>query len=179
MTDPKPDSQAYRGYVESRILSAHPVEVVHLLYQVATDNLQTAIACLGSGDIFGRSRAVNKAQGAVYELMAALDPAASESMCRSLAELYDYVQREIITGHTQRSQQAFENALGVLTTLSESWSGVRTSVMGGAEPAGAEVPSTPEETSGASPETGVNRSYTERLYAEHPQAPATARDWSC
>lgn len=179
MTDPKPDSQAYRGYVESRILSAHPVEVVHLLYQVATDNLQTAIACLSSGDIFGRTRAVNKAQGAVYELMAALDPAASESMCRNLAELYDYVQREIIAGHTQRSHQAFENALGVLTTLSESWSGVRTSVTGDTGAAGAELPSAPEETSGTEPETGVSRLYTERLYTEPPQAPATARDWSC
>jgi flagellar protein FliS len=179
MTDAKPDSQGYRDYIESRILSAHPVEVVHLLYQVATDSLEAAIACLKSGDISGRSKAVNKAQMAVYELMAALDPTASAAMCRNLAELYDYVEREIIAGHLQRSEAAFRNALGVLTTLSEGWSGVRTSVMGDNRAASDELQSAAEEQSGAAPETGISHLYSERLYADPAQDPPTARDWSC
>jgi flagellar secretion chaperone FliS len=174
MNDAKLDSQAYRDYIEGRILSAHPVEIVHLLYQVAIDNLKTAIACLKSGDNFARSQAVTKAQGAVYELMAALDSAASPSMCRNLAELYDYVLREIIAGHTRRSERAFEDALGILTTLAEGWSGVRTHVLGANRAAGAESHSVPEEQAEAAPEAEINQ-----LYSEPPQVPEAARDWSC
>jgi flagellar secretion chaperone FliS len=171
MTDANTDSQAYRGYTESRILSAHPVEIVHLLYRVAIDNLQIAVACLKTSDIPGRSRAVTKAQEAVQELMVALDRAASPSISRNLAELYDYVLRQIIEGHTRRSEKAFEDALRVLKILSEGWSGVKANVMGGAD---AESSSVPEEQTEAEPRKEVSR-----LYAEPAQDPETARDWSC
>jgi flagellar protein FliS len=172
MKDSKPYSQAQRDYLESRILSASPVEVVHLLYQVAIDNLNTAKACLKSGDNFGRGRAVTKAQTAVYELLGALDPDSSEPISRNLAELYDYVLREIIAGHTQRSERSFEDALKVLTTLSEGWSGVRTSVLGQTQTDG-EPPALPEEQPVARPETEISQFYT-----EFPRLPGTARDWS-
>src|ERR1700691_4997532 len=118
MTEAKADSQAYVGYIEGRILSAHPVEIVHLLYQVAIKNLNTAIACLKTGDNFGRSRAVTKAQEAIRELTCALDPKVEAPFMRNLTELYDYAQRAIIAGHTRRSEQAFVDALGVLKILS-------------------------------------------------------------
>ncbi len=175
MNDARTDSQAHREYSESRILLAHPVEIVNMLYQVAIENLNVAIACFKTGDNFRRSKAVSKAQSAVHELMAALDPAASESLCRNLAELYDYALREISVGHTRRSEQAFENALGVLTTLSEGWSGVRATVMGDNQAVEAEAHSAPERQPEATPEPGISR-----LYSEPSPLPAgTARDWSC
>jgi flagellar secretion chaperone FliS len=170
MTDAKLNSQAYRDYIESRVLSAHPVEIVEMLYQVAIDNLNVAIASLKTGDHFERSRAVTKAQGAIHELLAALDPGASESMCRNLAELYDYVLREMSTGHVRRSEEALRNALGVLKTLSEGWSGVKTSVIGGNQTAEAESP-VPQKQAEA---TGISRWYTESS-----PVPASAQDWSC
>jgi flagellar biosynthetic protein FliS len=175
MSDANVDSQAYRGYMEGRVLSAHPVEIVHLLYQVAIDNLNVAIACLKTDDHFGRSRAVTKAQKAVHELMFALDPAVNAPSTRNLTELYDYVQRQIIAGHTRRSQQAFEYALAVLTTLSEGWSGVKAQVMGDNKAAGAKLQNPAEEQSEANREKELSH-----LYAEPPKDdPTTARDWSC
>ncbi len=167
MNDHQADSQAHRGYLENRVLSAPPVEIVHRLYQVATDNLNTAIVCLQTGDNLGRSRAVTKAQGAVDELMFALDRTIEAPFSRNLAELYDYVRREITTGHTRRSERAFRDALQVLTTLSEGWSGVRTRVLGENQDALEEQPEAARGTE------------LSHLYAEPAQAPATARDWSC
>src|SRR5579862_7484178 len=175
MTDAHADSQAYRGYMEGRILSAHPVEIVHLLYRVAIDNLNIAISCLKTGDNFGRSKAVTKAQKAVHELMFALDPAVNAPSTRNLTELYDYVQRQIIAGHTRRSEQSFEYALGVLTTLSEGWSGVRAQVLGDNQAAKAEPQNLREEQSEAVPEKELSH-----LYAEPPtDDPTMSRDWSC
>jgi flagellar secretion chaperone FliS len=169
MTNARLASQAYRDYIETKVLSAHPVEIVQMLYQVAIDNLNAGLDCLKTGDIFGRSRAVSKAQSAVHELMFALDPKVSVPITRNLAELYDYVQRQIIAGHTRCSEQALKNALAVLTTLSEGWSGVRTTVMPGAQSQTAT-----EQQTAAAPKTGISP-----LYAEPPLAPAAARDWSC
>jgi flagellar biosynthetic protein FliS len=167
MTDVQADSQAHQDYLQSRILSAHPVEIVHMLYQVAIDNLNAAIACLKTANHFERSRVVSKAQEAVSELMYAVNPQPSPVLGRNLAELYDYVQREIIAGHTRRSEQAFRNALRVLTTLSEGWSGVRTQVLADAHRA-IEEQSEP-----------VREPETNRYYGEFSRAQQSGRDWSC
>jgi flagellar protein FliS len=174
MSYTKPDSQAYRDYIESRVLSARPVEIVSMLYEVAIDNLNIAIGCLKAGDIFGRSKAVSKAQSAVHELMSALDPKVNASIARNLAELYDYAQRRIIAGHTRRSEQALKDALGVLSTLSEGWAGVRANVMGSAAPQ-----MDGDGQSLVSTGTATRHLYAEHLYAEPARLPATARDWSC
>jgi flagellar secretion chaperone FliS len=167
MTDAQADSQIHRDYMENRVLSAPPVEIVQMLYQVAIDNLNTAIAYLKTDDNLGRSRAVTKAQQAVDELLFALDHAAGASFSRNLADLYNYVRREIIAGHTRRSERAFRNALGVLKILSEGWSEVKTRVLGDNQTA-EERPSEP------APVTEVSQ-----LYSEPVRDPETARNWSC
>ncbi len=169
MTDVQTDSHAHRDYQQSRILSADPIEVVHMLYQVAIDNLNAAIACLRTGDNFERSRVVSKAQSAVDELMFALDNEKGAPLGRNLAELYDYVQREIIAGHLRRHEPSFRNALKILTTLSEGWSGVRAQLR--AENQGQSVV---EET----PEP-VREPVMRGFYGEFAQAQQTSRDWSC
>jgi flagellar biosynthetic protein FliS len=175
MTDARADSKASKGYIEGNIISAHPVEVVHLLYRVAVDNLNLAIDCLKTGDNFGRSRAVTKAQRAVNELMVSLDPTVAAPFTRNLTELYDYIQRAIIAGHTRRSEQAFQDALGVLNILAEGWAGVKANVMGDQQTAKAERQNPIEERAEDTPGKEVSH-----LYAEPPREDlATARDWSC
>lgn len=171
MTDVQADSQAHRDYFESRVLSAHPVEVVHMLYQVAVDNLNAAIACLRTGDNFERSRLVTKAQGAIDELMFALDPTQNAALARNLAELYDYIQREIIAGHTRRSEASFRNALSILTTLAEGWSGVKTRMLGENQ-----AQSAPEEQPEQQPEA-VAAPVMNQFYGEF--RAGSSRDWSC
>jgi flagellar biosynthetic protein FliS len=83
--------------------------------------VNVALARLKDGDIFARGRAVNKAHEAVDELIAALDHSVGASFTHTLAELYDYVQRQLVKGHSQKSEQAFRHALSVLTTLTDAW----------------------------------------------------------
>jgi flagellar biosynthetic protein FliS len=113
--------QAHRDYVESQVLSALPAERIYLLYKIAINSVNTAIARLKDGDIFARGRAVNKAHEAVDELNFAIDHSVGASFTRTLADLYVYVQRQLVTGHTRKSEQAFREALSVLTTLADTW----------------------------------------------------------
>src|SRR5665213_4012448 len=109
--------QAHRTYAENRVFSAQPAERVYMLYQVALESVNTAIARLKDGDIFARGRAVNKAHEAVDELILALDHSVGANFTHTLADLYSYVQRQLVAGHSQKSEEAFHKALSVLTTL--------------------------------------------------------------
>jgi len=122
--------QAHREYMESRILTAQPVVIIEMLYEVAIRSLKIAMAELETGNVSLRSREVTRAQEAISELMLALDHSAGASFSHALANLYGYAQQEILKGHAKQSAEAFRNALGVLTTLEEGWIGVREQVLG-------------------------------------------------
>src|SRR5262249_58543313 len=62
------------------------------------------IAHLKNGDAFARSAAVTKAEMAIDELLLALDHSVGAAFTRTLADLYDYVLRQIIKGHSQQSE---------------------------------------------------------------------------
>jgi flagellar protein FliS len=123
--------QAHRDYVANRVFSAHPAERVYMLYQVAIDSVNTSIARLKDGDILARGRAVNKAHEAVEELILALDHSVGANFTHTLAGLYDYVQTQLVKGHSQKSEEAFSEALSVLTTLTDAWKQVVERTCGG------------------------------------------------
>ncbi len=164
--------QAHRDYVTNRVFSAHPVERVYLLYQVAIDSVNTAIARLKDGDIFARGRAVNKAHDAVDELILALDHSVGANFTHTLAELYDYVQRQLVKGHSQKSEEAFRQALSVLTTLTDAWKQVVERTCGGATfPADSLHHESIPEPQCEAPEPHGS-------YQGVPDVPVTSRGWS-
>jgi flagellar biosynthetic protein FliS len=135
MNDPQIFEQAHRDYLESRILTAHPMEIVEMLYQVAIDSLHAAIGHLKSGDRFARAAAVTKAQEAVHELAVSLDHTVGASFTHTLAGLYQFVLQQITLGHARQSEREFQEAMAILTTLSGTWSEVKRQVCGEAQAA--------------------------------------------
>jgi flagellar protein FliS len=180
MTDGDFAQQAHRTYTENRVYSAHPAERVYMLYQVALESVNTAIARLKDGDIFARGRAVNKAHEAVDELILALDHSVGANFTHTLAELYGYVQRQLVKGHSQKSEDAFRQALAVLTTLTDAWRQVVQNTCGSGlsnnELQSASPPGALEEAPVAAAAGEVSESHS--AYGGAPQAPSIARDWS-
>lgn len=126
--------QAHRDYAESRVLSAHPVEIVHMLYQVAIDNLNAAISHLRNRDHFARSYAVTKAQSAIHELILALDHSVNAPFTQTLSDLYHYALQQITQGHGKQSEQPFREALSILATLASAWAEVKNRLCGDEAP---------------------------------------------
>ncbi len=175
--DAKILEQAQRSYVEGRILSAHPTEIVHMLYQVAIDNLNAAIAHLRNRDAFARAYAVSKAEEAVGELVLALDHSVNAPFTKTLADLYAYSMQRIVAGHAEQSEQAFREALSILTTLADTWSEVKRRVLEQEHVAEARIETPEREPAVESPRI-VNDPYA--AYSENlPAAAAASRDWSC
>src|ERR1035437_8196128 len=118
-------NSGHDAYLESRVLAADPVELVSLLYQACTQAVREARCYLAAGQIAERSREINKACAIVIELATSLDHERGDEISQRLALLYDYVQRRLLQANMQQSDAPLADVLGLLTTLSEAWAGVR------------------------------------------------------
>jgi len=171
---PDPVQQAQRDYLESRVLSAQPAELIEMLYQVAIQSLKKAIGHLKSNDALARAGEISRAQEAVNELMAALDHSVGAAFTQTLASLYAYVQTQILKGHAGPSEEALQRAIGILNTLQEGWSGVCVELTKTnqpmASPAALYEPDQPEEISPASSDPS-GQYYQDAV-------PASSRGWS-
>ena len=113
------------SYIESRILTASPIELVAMLYDGAIAAVRDARRQLAQGDIAARSRAITKACEILIELTQGLDHARGGEISMRLAQLYDYIQHRLIEGNIQQSDAPLAEALGLLSTMAEGWHGLR------------------------------------------------------
>lgn len=151
-----------------------------MLYELAIESVNVAIARLKDGDIFARGRAVNKAHEAVDELILALDHSVGANFTHTLAELYDYVQRQLVKGHSQKSEDAFRQALAVLTTLTDAWRQVVENTCGSGLSSNQLQSESPDGALEEAPVAAAAGEVSEphSAYGGAPAASSISRDWS-
>ena len=118
---------AHDAYVETRVLSAGPMELVRILYQTAAGSVSDARRYLGAGDVLARSRAISKACEVLLELTGALDFASGGEIAQRLAQLYEYMLHRLTEANFKQIDAPLGEVLALLTTLSEAWAAVGTS----------------------------------------------------
>ena len=114
-------ANAYDTYLEATVLSADPVELVRILYRTAMDSVHDARGYLAAGDIAARVRAVNKAWAAIRELSFCLNHEAAPVLASQLTELYDFMQRRLLTANFEQTDAPLAEVAGLLENLSEVW----------------------------------------------------------
>jgi flagellar secretion chaperone FliS len=117
---------AHDAYLESRIESANPMELVRLLYQGATSAVRDARKHLAAGEIAARSRSISRAYAILSELAVSLDHRAGGDLSLRLTGLYDYMERRLLEANFQQADPPLVEVLGLLTTLGEAWDGIQT-----------------------------------------------------
>jgi flagellar secretion chaperone FliS len=140
-------------YLESKVLSADPVELIQMLYQSALDSVGEARTHLAKGDIAQRSAAISKVARILLELTASLNHEAGQEISRNLAELYQYMQLRLLDANLKQSDEPLAETQQLLTTLLGAWEGVR-------RQAGPQVNSS-EGKLGDRPAPGQNWSHSE------------------
>ncbi len=113
--------RAYGNNLELEVHSASPLELTRLLYRGALEAIETARTCLTKGDIEGRGRAVSRGSAIVLELAASLNLEAGGEVAASLAQIYEYVNRLLLTAHLEQRPEPLEEAQRLLRTLLEGW----------------------------------------------------------
>jgi flagellar secretion chaperone FliS len=116
---------AHDAYLESRILSADALELVRMLFQACTGSVREARRHLAEGDIAARARCITRAHEILVELTSSLDHERGGDLSRRLAELYDYMQRRLLDANLEQVDAPLAEVLGLLSTLSEGWEGIR------------------------------------------------------
>ena len=122
------------AYLETRVLTADPIELTHMLYQRAIDLVGEARQGLRSGDVTARCTAILKAVAILGELEGALDHEAGGEISQRLAALYRHMQQCLTMGNVFRRDEPLAEAEGLLQTLAEAWNGIRPAAISSAAP---------------------------------------------
>ncbi len=113
-------------YLESKVLTADPVELVCLLYRGSVDAVRDAQACLAGGRILERARALSKAHAILGHLSGTLDVERGGTLSRRLAELYDYMQRRLIEANRTQQGEPLREVERLLADLLDGWERIGT-----------------------------------------------------
>jgi flagellar protein FliS len=111
----------FGAYLESKVLSASPLELVALAYEGAIEAVRNARTHLAERRIHDRSRAITKAQLLIGELQKCLDFNQGGELSTQLARLYGYMQRRLIDANFQQQEPPLREVEELLETLLESW----------------------------------------------------------
>jgi flagellar protein FliS len=126
-------SQAHNAYLESRVMTADPLELVCLLYQAAITEVRSARTYLAEKNVASRSTAITKACNIISELTSGLRPEANTEYVERLSKLYSYMMTKLSEANFQQKDEPLVEVLGLLSTMLEGWEGARTELK--AEPA--------------------------------------------
>jgi flagellar secretion chaperone FliS len=113
------------AYFDGRILSADPLELVHILYEHTLTMVRDGRQYLAEGNIPARGRAITRAIAALDELDGSLDRRVSGSISRNLAALYQYMRLRLLTANLQQQDAPLKEVESLLVTLGEAWSAIR------------------------------------------------------
>lgn len=127
---------AEQAYLESKVYTASPGELVQLLYEAALDGVHTAIEAVERGDIAARARAITKATSCVMELAGSLNVGAAGELGVRLAVLYEYLLHELLEANVRQSADPLRNCERVLSSLLEGWTVALTQMENPPGPAG-------------------------------------------
>jgi flagellar protein FliS len=113
------------AYLESRILSADPIELIAILYEHAVLTVHEARECLAKRDVAGRAAKISKAIAITGELESSLDHSVGGEISVNLARLYQYIRERLTFANIMKEDAALAEVEGLLDTLAEGWDGVR------------------------------------------------------
>lgn len=113
--------QLKKNYLEAEVLTASPVRLVEITFDIAVTALESARECCRRGDIPGRTRFVNKTFEVLVELSNALDHEAGNEIAENYARLYAYCQRRLLQAHVDQSESMLFEVECLLRELREAW----------------------------------------------------------
>ncbi|MGD1070287.1 MAG: flagellar export chaperone FliS [Bryobacteraceae bacterium] len=109
------------AYLETRVLSADPVELIDILYEYAILNVQEARSGLARGDIAARAKAISKTIAILGELDSSLDRELGGAIASNLARLYQYMRGRLTVANLKRADDPLAEVEALLKTLGEAW----------------------------------------------------------
>ena len=114
------------AYLETRVLSADPVDLIAMSYEFATLRVHEARNALENRDIAERSRAISKAIAILGELESSLDYKLGGEIAYNLGRLYRYMTERLTQANVQQMDGPLAEVESLLETVGEAWRSIGT-----------------------------------------------------
>ena len=118
------NEQAKRSYALQEVTFAENTDNKHEIVRLILKELQKNLIIITSGekiDLSKQARHYAKAHTALHLLLSSLDPEKGGDISNNLAELYLYVQQQLIEGRDRDGFKGDVNIVGIVTDLLEAW----------------------------------------------------------
>src|ERR1700723_2949707 len=93
------------AYLESRVLSADPVDLIAISYEFATLRVHQARTALAKGDIAERCKGISKAIAILAELESSLDYKLGGEIAYNLGRLYRYMTERLTQANVRQQDK--------------------------------------------------------------------------
>jgi flagellar protein FliS len=113
------------AYLESRIRSADPIELIAILYEYAILSVREARESLAKKDVAERSRKISKTIAIVSELDSSLDHEKGGQISTNLARLYQYIRERLTAANMKKEDAPLAEVESLLSTLADAWYSVK------------------------------------------------------
>lgn len=110
----------YQQYKHNQIQTAHPHQLILMLYEGAIKNLYMARQALDKNDFATTNTHLLKAQDIVLELQYSLNEGGGD-IADGLNLLYDYIYRQLLEANISKDIAIIQQILGMLKELKETW----------------------------------------------------------
>lgn len=109
----------FQQYQQNAVLTADPGRLTLMLYNGAVRFTRDAVRHITAQDVPAAHEALVRAQ----DIVACLAGSVNEDyeVGRSLAALYDYIQRRLMEANTKKDQAIAAEAAGMLEELRDAW----------------------------------------------------------
>jgi flagellar protein FliS len=111
----------YVNHVEESVNSAHPLELVALLFQSLRDSIRQGRKALADGDIAARSNALSSSLEILAELANSVDRQKGGELALRLVSIYAFTAERIQEGNFHQSDKPLAEAERVLQPIAEAW----------------------------------------------------------
>ncbi len=113
------------SYRKLQVETANPIELVLMLYDRAIVLIDKAKNEILEKQYEAKGLTLDKTADIVFELLTTLDKDKGGEIASSLANLYNFVLREITDANVNLNTKALDNAKRILSELRESWESIK------------------------------------------------------
>jgi flagellar secretion chaperone FliS len=114
-------NQIAAQYRQGSAQGAHPVGLVVRLYDAIVEDFRRAREGLRTGDVEGRTRALNHALLIIAELESVLDHERGGEVARHLKGFYRVTRAMIVEANVRASSEDLEGLVGLFFPVREAW----------------------------------------------------------
>ncbi len=106
------------------VAASDPHRLILMLMDGALERIATARGCMQRGETAEKVRLLNRTVSIVAELRGSLDLSAGGQIAENLSELYDYMNRRLLTALANSQIDVLDEVSKLLNELRSAWAGI-------------------------------------------------------